>query len=304
MMFSSDAIDSNFSEDNHSTENSIDNQSNHQDNAPKQRILIGSQRNPDAYRPKPAVPVVSEDGSPIGGTADFDNRTKDNGENLSIKSPLKTGQVVFSSEVGEKTPPLPVQEPVDSIPTAKGVGNARHPKGQRSFSSDEKQSEKHDHPKGKGERRQRQDEEIESNEQNKQLSENEKIVSLRSNVNIPVPTIRGDLPDDLQEEFEELFGDGDLDSLMSNIDQVASQTQIETETKQKGKVLSIGKESVFIELGGREQGIIPLKQFKAEPQVGQEFEVIVIRFLEEEGLYELSLPLAAADVSDWSQIEN
>ncbi|MCL2349544.1 MAG: S1 RNA-binding domain-containing protein [Planctomycetaceae bacterium] len=300
-MFSSDTNDTNpFSDNENSTENSGDNQND----TPKQRILIGSQRNPDAYRPKPTVPVVSEDGLPLGETQNFENRP-----NPLEKSPLKTGQVVFSSEVEEKSPLPTGQAATKSIP-ANETGNDRHSDDRRSFSDEkrdgEKRGEKEEHLKGKRERRPRLDENEnnEENEQNKPSARDEKIISLRSVVNIPVPSIRGNLSDDLQEEFEELFGNGDLDSLMADIDQVASQTQIETETKQKGKVLSIGKESAFIELGGREQGVIPLKQFKTEPILGQEFEVIVIRFLEEEGLYELSLPLAAADVSDWSQIEN
>ena len=37
--------------------------------------------------------------------------------------------------------------------------------------------------------------------------------------------------------------------------------------------------------------------------VGETIEVKVVRFLPDEGVYELSLPLAAADVSDWSQID-
>jgi small subunit ribosomal protein S1 len=63
-------------------------------------------------------------------------------------------------------------------------------------------------------------------------------------------------------------------------------------------------ESVFFDIGAREQGIVSLKMFPpdAEPKAGDALEVTVVRFLKEEGLYEVSVPLAAADVRDWSQI--
>ncbi|MCL2624643.1 MAG: S1 RNA-binding domain-containing protein, partial [Planctomycetaceae bacterium] len=127
--------------------------------------------------------------------------------------------------------------------------------------------------------------------------------SRNARVQIPLPTLHGDLSDDLEEEFAEIFGGNELDTILTSADKVAEQPQIESDTKYQGRILFIGRDSAFVELGGREQGAVPLKQFKETPNVGDTIEVKVVRFLAEEGLYELSLPTAAADVADWSQVE-
>ena len=81
-----------------------------------------------------------------------------------------------------------------------------------------------------------------------------------------------------------------------------AQVVLEPETRQSGRVVTITREDVFVELGGREQGIIPLRLFTAEPpQPGAELDVIVVRYNPEDGLYELTLPNVAASVGDWSQ---
>jgi small subunit ribosomal protein S1 len=64
-------------------------------------------------------------------------------------------------------------------------------------------------------------------------------------------------------------------------------------------------DSVFLDVGTREQGVVLLKMFPPEevPKQGDELEVTVIRFLKDEGLYDVSVPLAAADVRDWAQVQ-
>jgi small subunit ribosomal protein S1 len=59
---------------------------------------------------------------------------------------------------------------------------------------------------------------------------------------------------------------------------------------------------VFLDLGGRNQGIVPLKQFEEPPEPGRLLEVIVNRFNKDDGLYEVTLPGAAVDVGDWSSV--
>lgn len=60
----------------------------------------------------------------------------------------------------------------------------------------------------------------------------------------------------------------------------------------KGKVQSVHGENVFVELGYRAPGVIPLRQFESAepPAVGQELEVVVSRFDPEEGLIDVNLP--------------
>ena len=277
MFFSDETADSSLpADEQHVSDNSNENLS-----PAKPRILIGSQRNPDAYRPKPMVPpVVDENGDPVAqDTSDSAPEAK--------KPAMKTGQVIFDSE-NEKQNVAPADVPQkETRPTDKPAENR---KDQRPDAS-------------RRDRKRRDDDDNDGDNQSK--IEETSIVSLRSNTNIPVPAIRGDLSDDLEEEFAEIFGgkDTELDAMLAGADKVAAQPQVELDSKQQGKIVAIGRDSAFVELGGREQGAIPLKQFKENPTVGETIEVKVIRFLADEGLYELSLPTAAADVSDWSQIE-
>ena len=64
----------------------------------------------------------------------------------------------------------------------------------------------------------------------------------------------------------------------------------------------ISREDVFVDLGGRNQGIVPLRQFEEPPAEGAEVELIVVRFDEDEGLFELSRPTAAVDVGNWDEV--
>ena len=86
-----------FSEETADSFPTVDNQPEQGQSAPKQRILIGSQRNPDAYRPKPSVPVVDENGVAI--LDEYPTPTP-----AEEKPALKTGQVVFDSEIEKQKP--------------------------------------------------------------------------------------------------------------------------------------------------------------------------------------------------------
>ena len=121
---------------------------------------------------------------------------------------------------------------------------------------------------------------------------------------VPVPNIRAELSDDLEDEFEGLFQNEPLESLMANVDHIAGQAPLEDGTKVNGRIVSIKRDSVFVDLGVRDLGVIPLKQFPEdqEPVVGASVEAVVSRFNDAEGTYDVALPLAAAEVGDWSSI--
>jgi small subunit ribosomal protein S1 len=78
---------------------------------------------------------------------------------------------------------------------------------------------------------------------------------------------------------------------------------LESDSRHTGRVLMIHNEDVFVELGGREQGMLPLKQFDERPELDAEVQVRVVRFNREDGLYELSRVGSAASVADWSDLE-
>jgi small subunit ribosomal protein S1 len=124
----------------------------------------------------------------------------------------------------------------------------------------------------------------------------------RSDKKVALPNIRGALSPDLEDEFQQALGGAPMDALLGTADEISKQALLEPESKQTGRVVAIHREDVFVELGGREQGVVPLLQFTDPPQPGDTIEVRVHRFNPEEGLYELALPHVAASIGDWSDL--
>ncbi len=93
-----------------------------------------------------------------------------------------------------------------------------------------------------------------------------------------------------------------LDELFADDASVPLVSEIELDSRRRARVLRTGREYVFVELGGPHQGIVPLRQFTAPPEPGSFVDVIVGVFDADEGLYALSVPGAAAEVADWSQL--
>ncbi|GHT10107.1 hypothetical protein FACS1894170_01730 [Planctomycetales bacterium] len=205
--------------------------------ASKPKRLIGSQRDPNGYRPKPAIPVVSE-------TSPF----------------VKPHTETFPPD----TAPLPTKQtdvdPDDLHPDKLSKAGAKA------------------------------------------------ITSLPPQPvhRIAIPKYRnGKLPDDLEAEFDAVFG-ADTEQIDTLIKQseATGNAVLETDSKVKATVLAIQQDNVFLDVGTKEQGVVSLKLFPPdkEPKVGDEIEATIVRFLPSEGLYEATVPLAAFDVRDWSQV--
>jgi small subunit ribosomal protein S1 len=71
----------------------------------------------------------------------------------------------------------------------------------------------------------------------------------------------------------------------------------------KGRVLSIGKEEVFIDFGGKSQGVVPILQFEELPKVGEELEFNVERYDAREGILILTRKGAVATDVSWDSLE-
>jgi small subunit ribosomal protein S1 len=71
----------------------------------------------------------------------------------------------------------------------------------------------------------------------------------------------------------------------------------------RGKIVAIDKDDVFVDFGGKSQGIVPLIQFDEEPKVGQELEFNVERYDAAEGLLILSRKGSAAGNVSWETLE-
>lgn len=120
---------------------------------------------------------------------------------------------------------------------------------------------------------------------------------------VPTPSVRQELADDVQAEYEAALASGDLDSMMLGGAATAEKaTEVEPDARIKAKVISVNRDRVFFDLGSRHQGMAALKQFNAPPEVGAKFEVLVGQFEEEDGIYQLTIPGAAIDKADWSNL--
>ncbi len=70
----------------------------------------------------------------------------------------------------------------------------------------------------------------------------------------------------------------------------------------RGKVIGVRGKSLFVDLGGKSEGVVPLDQFEAEPPAaGAEIEVVVDHFDRSEGIVHLRLKGAAIE-ADWSNL--
>jgi small subunit ribosomal protein S1 len=116
------------------------------------------------------------------------------------------------------------------------------------------------------------------------------------------PPRRAELPSDLQHELDEALAGVELDDLITSSTGRARITELEPESRHKGVVTKIHEDDLFVDLGGRNLGLAPLHTFANPPAVGTQLEVVVRRFLPEEGLYEIFVPGAAVDIGDWSEL--
>jgi len=124
--------------------------------------------------------------------------------------------------------------------------------------------------------------------------------------NYPPPNVRDQLPPELEQEIEAALGGESLDAIIDDsATPMATGDELAPETKLTCKVAKIHREDIFVELGGRNQGLLPMKQFEKStpPEVGAEIEVVVVRLDAEQGLYEVSLPTAAVSIGNWNEVE-
>lgn len=238
----------------------------------KRKILIGSQRDPAAYRAGPGASLTPGKRRPFpAAESSTGKKSATVDENTAEPVPQSAG-----------VPPAAESEP-DLIP----------PPVLRDFAADDLEDD---------------DEAAEE-----QARLNAEIERLKAEVAesvgdfqpVGAPAIsfkRQALPPDLQRELDEALGDASLDSLIDETTEKVKLGRLEADSRHLGKILAVHRENVFVELGSREQGIVPMKWFREPPEVGQPVEVRVVRYVPEEGLYELTLPAAAADVADWADI--
>ena len=122
---------------------------------------------------------------------------------------------------------------------------------------------------------------------------------------VAVPNLREQLPSDVQAELDATLGDADMEALLGgNAGMPDRKEPLEEGVRVHGQVLKIHDDSVFVALGGPDEGTVPFEQFsEREPSPGDTVEVLVRGFNSQDGLYSLSLPGQAIEVTDWSDLE-
>jgi len=108
---------------------------------------------------------------------------------------------------------------------------------------------------------------------------------------------------ELEDEFAQALADAPLDDLLMGRAATAPEAALEPDSRVRGRVIAVRRDQVFVDLGSREQGVVPLAQFAAAPEVGAFIDVQVQRFQAEEGLYELVIPGSAVSVENWSDLQ-
>jgi small subunit ribosomal protein S1 len=115
-----------------------------------------------------------------------------------------------------------------------------------------------------------------------------------------------DAPDqDLEKEIADALGDFSvMDMVEDPTPETASGAPLQAgdHAMAKGSIVAIHDDDVFVDLGGKSQGIVPLTQFEQKPELGAEMEFVVEGVLGDEGLIKLSRQ-GAVEKATWQTLE-
>ena len=248
---------------------------------PRKRILIGSQRTaatssdrPTSLRPQAPTPL-----RPVNGNGVASVRPS---EPTVPNAPATAGDSNHSANSVEKTNVTQTASAGDTGDTDGGKSEERR--------------------NGRGLRRFRE--------------ERQPLQAPKSHRRVQLPNLREGLDDELQAEFDAMMGGGSdatsgdsVDAMMKADEKRTQETTVEVGAKCQGRVVSLGKDCMFVELGGYEQGVLMYRSMPGIesgevplPKEGEAIEVYVSRYNQGEGLYVLTLPNAASVVEDWSDL--
>ena len=115
---------------------------------------------------------------------------------------------------------------------------------------------------------------------------------------VPTPSVRDKLSDDLEQEIAAAMGAASIEQVMDS----GFDVEITVESRLRAKVVRIDEENAFFALGGRNQGVAPIRSFETPPEIGQVLDVVVIGEGADDGLFELAVPGSAVQVNDWADV--
>ena len=233
--------------------------------AQAKRILIGSQRDPAAYRARQRRDWKPLDEEEKQKKKKKDDRHQDRGE-----KPAGSQQSAVSGQppAASRQPAVVSRQP-SAIRVEASVGNG-----------EEKEIDK-------------------SPILNQQISSPQPLAARPS---APVSLSEDDSPMDIEAELDRAMGNASMDDLLGGGEANSDEQIFEPNSQQVGRIAAVRRDDVFVEFPGRQQGIISLRQFNVPPRPGTEIQVVVQRLDPEDGIYELSLPNKAVQVDDWSDL--
>jgi small subunit ribosomal protein S1 len=106
----------------------------------------------------------------------------------------------------------------------------------------------------------------------------------------------------LDREVEAALGGMSLDDLYG-ASAPPEQGDSHAKGARRGRIISVDKDDVMVDFGGKSQGIAPMEQFETEPKVGEEMEFNVERYDASEGLLILGRKGAASTNVTWDSLE-
>lgn len=111
--------------------------------------------------------------------------------------------------------------------------------------------------------------------------------------------------DKLDKDIDAALGDLSLDKLYGFDKPEPKEDTAVRKGPKKGRVISVdaAKDEVFVDFGGKSQGIASFSQFETEPKVGDELEFNVERYDPSEGLLILNKKGAATSNVTWENLE-
>ena len=116
---------------------------------------------------------------------------------------------------------------------------------------------------------------------------------------------RPDQDPSLDSEVEAALGGLSVDQLIAQGPQQPAQptgADAQQGNAKRGKVISIGSDEVFVDIGGKTQAMAPLSQF-TEVKIGDEFDFVIERFDEREGVIILNRKGVLSSNVSWDNLD-
>ncbi|MFT3788722.1 MAG: S1 RNA-binding domain-containing protein [Tepidisphaeraceae bacterium] len=104
------------------------------------------------------------------------------------------------------------------------------------------------------------------------------------------------------QQVEDALSGLDVDAMVADAGRGQSMTKLRGLQSGIVERINLQKDEVFINLGGKAQGVMPFSQFEAEPRVRDVVEVMIERFDPREGLYICAKKGAAQSSTDWDSL--